>query len=202
MDSDHAIYSALYKYTRALAVALGYRDQLTRLHSERVVTLSKALGARCDLTERELSILEVGAAFHDIGKIGIPDHILLKTSLLDHDEWATMKLHSEIGQQIMVSTELEGSEEAALIIRHHHEHFDGQGYPDGLSGDSIPLCARIVAIADCYDGMAVTRSYHRARAHPEIVKLLREETGTKHDPELMKLFLDLMERRELKAGSV
>ena len=85
----------------------------------------------------------------------------------------------------MVSTELEGSQQAALLIRHHHEHYNGMGYPDKLSGENIPICSRIISIADSYDAMAVTRSYHRARTHLEIMAILHEETGKKHDPELM-----------------
>jgi HD-GYP domain-containing protein (c-di-GMP phosphodiesterase class II) len=152
MDSQDPIYNALYSYTKALAVALGYRDRLTRLHSERVLALSEAIGARCGLSGPELGVLRISASFHDIGKIGIPDHILLKTSQLDETEWETMKQHSEIGEKIMISTELEGSPQAALAIRHHHEDYDGQGYPDGLSREGIPIYSRIIAIATVMTG--------------------------------------------------
>lgn len=168
-----------------MSIALGYRDLLTRLHSERVQGLSKKIGEYYGLSNNEINILNIASWFHDIGKIGIPDHILLKPSPFDEAEWETMKQHSEIGEKIMVSTELEGSQQAALLIRHHHEHYNGMGYPDKLSGENIPICSRIISIADSYDAMAVTRSYHRARTHLEIMAILHEETGKKHDPELM-----------------
>lgn len=150
----------------------------------------------------ELEALKIAASFHDIGKIGIPDHILLKPSKFDEDEWARMKQHSEIGERIIASTELDGAEHAARVIRHHHEHFDGAGYPDGLAGESIPVCSRIISIADSYDAMAVTRSYHKAKSHPEVMQILQEEIGTKHDPELMQMFCAIIETSPHKAAMV
>jgi HD-GYP domain-containing protein (c-di-GMP phosphodiesterase class II) len=197
---ENHVYRALYKYTKALSVALGYRDLLTRLHSERVIGLSEELGERCGLSERELGILKVSASFHDIGKIGIPDHILLKPTSFEAAEWEVMKQHSIIGEKIMASTELEGSPQAALIIRKHHEHYDGTGYPDGLSEEDIPICSRIIAIADAYDAMAVTRSYHHARKHWEIIEILHVETGEKFDPNLMLIFTGIIESSKFKAA--
>lgn len=200
MQLEDPIYNALYKYTKALSVALGYRDLLTRLHSERVLGLSQEIGGRCGLAEKELGILKIAASFHDIGKIGIPDHILLKPASFEEAEWEIMKQHPKIGQTIIVATELEGSQQAALIIRQHHEHYDGSGYPDGLSGENIPLCSRIIAIADAYDAMAVTRSYHHARKHRQIMEILRDETGKKFDPRLMLIFSEIIESSEFKAA--
>lgn len=197
---EDPIFNALYRYTKALSVALGYRDLLTRLHSERVQGLSEEIGLRCGLSKNELNALSIAASFHDIGKIGIPDHILLKPSPLDEAEWEEMKQHSEIGQKIIASTELEGSQHAAILIRHHHEHYNGKGYPDELSGGNIPICSRIIAIADSYDAMAVTRAYQNARTHLEIMAILHEETGGKHDPELMHVFCEIIESSEFKAA--
>lgn len=191
-------YDALYRDTRALAVALGYRDLLTRLHSERVRGLSIEIGKNCCLDSEEIEALGLGASFHDIGKIGIPDHVLLKPAPFDETEWTVMKQHSEIGEKIMLSTELRGSEIAAKLIRHHHEHFDGTGYPDGLSGEAIPVCSRIISIADSYDAMAVTRSYHASRKHGEIMAILEKESGKKHDPELMAIFNRIIETSEFR----
>jgi response regulator RpfG family c-di-GMP phosphodiesterase len=202
MESENLIYTAMYKYTKALSVALGYRDLLTRLHSERVLGLSEAIGVGCGLSEKELGILKIGASFHDIGKIGIPDHILLKPSQLDEAEWEQMKQHSEIGEKIMAATELEGSQQAALVIRHHHEHYNGRGYPDGLCGEEIPISSRIIRIADSYDAMAVTRSYHDAKKHPEIMEILHDETGQKHDPQLMRIFLEIIQGSKFKAAEI
>jgi response regulator RpfG family c-di-GMP phosphodiesterase len=199
MDLKDTTFNSLLKYTKALSVALGYRDLLTRLHSDRVQGLSMEIGKYCDLPINEINALHIVASFHDIGKIGIPDHILLKPSQFDEAEWEVMKQHSEIGEKIMLSTELEGSQLAAVLIRHHHEHYNGLGYPDELSGENIPICSRIISIADSYDAMAVTRSYHHARTHLEIMAILHEETGKKHDPELMHAFCEIIEFSKFKS---
>lgn len=199
MGTENAIFNALLKYTKALSVALGYRDLLTRLHSDRVSGLAVALGERCGLSEEDMGILNIAAAFHDIGKIGIPDHILLKPSKFDENEWETMKRHPVIGEEIMLATELDGTRQVALAVRHHHEHFNGHGYPDGLGGAEIPVHSRIISIVDSYDAMAVTRAYHGARPHHEIIEILHSETGKKHDPRLMQLFCEMIEGSEFMA---
>lgn len=194
MPFENSQYRALNRYTKALSVALGYRDPYTRIHSERVVAMSEKIGLRVGLSQRELGLLRISATFHDIGKIGIPDHILLKPGNLDPREAEEMKKHSELGASILLATELESSEEVATVIRHHHENFDGTGYPDGLAGERIPVCSRIIGIADSYDAMAVARSYHAARPHREIVEILGSEAGRKHAPDLLRLFLEVVER--------
>jgi len=200
MESEASLCMLLHRYTKALSVALGFRDLLTQHHSERVRGLCELVGERYGLTERQLDILRLSAAFHDVGKIGIPDGILLKAAPFEPDEWDIMKLHSGIGEKIMLATELDGAPEVALAIRHHHERYAGFGYPDGLSGEEIPICSRIISIADSYDAMAVTRTYHRARKHPEIMDILHDETGLKHDPELMRVFRDIIENSDFKAA--
>jgi response regulator RpfG family c-di-GMP phosphodiesterase len=202
MPLEDPIYRALYQYTKALSVALGYRDLLTRLHSERVLGLSEAIGMRCNLSEKELGILKIAASFHDIGKIGIPDYILLKPAPFEEPEWEIMKQHPKIGEKIMAATELEGAQQAALIIRRHHEHYNGRGYPDGLAGEDIPLSSRIIAIADSYDAMAVTRSYHHARKHHEVMQILCDETGEKYDPKLMPIFCEIIASSKFKVAEI
>jgi HD-GYP domain-containing protein (c-di-GMP phosphodiesterase class II) len=199
---EDPVYTALYKYTKALSVALGYRDLLTRLHSERVLGLSEAIGEVCGLSKRELSILKIAASFHDIGKIGMPDHLLMKPSTFNAAEWEIIKQHSEMGQKIVAATELEGAQQASMVIRHHHEYFNGLGYPDGLAGEDIAVCSRIIGIADSYDAMAVTRSYHHAKTHMEIMAILHKETGEKHDPELMRIFCDIIESSKFMANTL
>lgn len=199
MELNDPRYKVLYAYTKALSVALGYRDQLTRLHSERVRDLCEAIGMRLGLDNEELDALKIAASFHDIGKIGVPDHILLKPSPFTAAEWEEMKKHAEIGAEIIAATDIEGAQQASVVIRHHHEHYDGSGYPAGLKGDRIPVCARIISIADSYDAMAVTRTYHHAKTHPEVMTILQQETGKKHDPELMRIFCDLIESSEFRA---
>ncbi|MDO8926738.1 MAG: HD domain-containing protein [Sideroxyarcus sp.] len=196
MELNDPILKVLYAYTKALSVALGYRDQLTRLHSERVRDLSAAIGICSGLSESQLEALKIAASFHDIGKIGIPDHILLKPSAFTAEEWGQMKKHSEIGAEIIAATEIDGAHQASVVIRHHHEHFDGSGYPDGLERENIPICARIISIADSYDAMTVTRTYHSAKPHPEVIEIMRKEIGIKHDPALMDIFYEVIESGE------
>jgi HD-GYP domain-containing protein (c-di-GMP phosphodiesterase class II) len=190
---------ALNSYTKALSAALGYRDVSTRLHSDRVTRLSHAIGVSIGLSENELGMLNIAASFHDVGKIGISDAILLKPSAHSEAERIEMRRHTEIGEKIIAATEIEGAQQAAFNIRAHHENFDGSGYPDQLAGEEIPLFARIISIADSYDAMAETRVHHRARSHSAIMAILDEETGHKHDPALMRRFSVLIATSGLKA---
>ncbi|MEH6576822.1 MAG: HD domain-containing phosphohydrolase [Amphritea sp.] len=192
MTADQGTYIELEKRSRALSTALDYRDQATHAHSHRVQTLSEALGKEAGLSEAELAAIRVSAVFHDIGKIGIPDHILLKPSALNAVEWVLMRQHPIFGERIILSTELKGASQAAKIIRHHHEQYDGSGYPDSLKGDDIPLGARIIGIADSYDAMSHTRAYHEPKSHRDIMEILERETGYKHNPEIMKLFTHMI----------
>ncbi len=185
-------FSALRRYTKALSVALHERDPYTRFHCERVINLATEIGIACELSDRELVLLGVGASFHDVGKIGIPDSVLLKPGKLDADEWEIMKTHSERGERIVRATMLADAPAVASIIRHHHEHVDGSGYPDGLSGDGIPLLSRILSIADSYDAMATVRAYHRPRGHEEVVAMIRAEVNTKFDPKVFERFAEVI----------
>lgn len=202
MEPDDSLYLILVKYTKALSVALSFRDIFTQLHSERVLGLSEAIGVACGLPTDELVILRISASFHDIGKLGVPDHILLKPGRHTDAEWKIMKQHSEMGEQIMAATELEGSNLASQVIRHHHEHYCGDGYPDGLSENEIPLCSRIIAIADSYDAMSMPRAYHVAKTHAEIMTVLKDESGVKHDPEIMRIFSNIIDSSKFKAPRV
>jgi HD-GYP domain-containing protein (c-di-GMP phosphodiesterase class II) len=110
-----------------------------------------------------------------------------------------MRAHSEIGERILRAIDLPGIDQVAAAIRHHHEHFNGGGYPDGLTGETVPLISRIIAVADSYDAMAVTRSYHRPRSHNEIMGILDAESGTKLDPDIFKYFSALIETSPFRA---
>jgi len=126
----------------------------------------------------------------------------MKSSQLDEAEREIIKLHSEMGEKIIAATGLEGSLQASLIIRHHHEYYNGCGYPDGIAGEEIPIFSRIISIADSYDAMAVRRSYHLARKHSEIMDILRTETGQKHDPKLMSIFCEVIEFSQFKSAEI
>ena len=178
---------------RSLTVALGERDTHTRLHSERVIKLAIELGQFIGLNEREIKLLALGAQFHDIGKIGIPDSILKKETPFDETEWETMKQHPLIGERIILAIGEKEAAELARIVRHHHENFDGSGYPDGIKGTDIPLYSRIISLSDNYDAMAETRPYHKARQHQAVMDMLISESGVKHDPDLLHAFCAVVE---------
>lgn len=182
------IHDGTADLSRALRVALAERDRHTGEHSARVVTAAMGLGRHCGLGAGELASLWLAAAFHDIGKIGIPDQVLLKPGSLDGEEWACMKTHAAVGERILRALPLPGVEAAAEAVRHHHEHFDGAGYPDGLAGEDIPILSRIISVVDSYDAMATTRSYHRGRDHDQVMATLQRETGVKHDPYVVARF--------------
>lgn len=201
MESENTIYDTLRKYTQALSVALGYRDPLTQLHSERVLGLAEELGSRCGLSDEEVGILKIAASFHDIGKIGIPDPVLLKPGAYDEDDWLVMKKHPQIGAEIMLATGLDGARQAATVIQGHHEHYNGCGYPEGLCGQQIPILCRVISIADAYDAMAMTRSYHHARSHDQIMQIINRESGAKFDPEILAIFNELIESSQYKASA-
>jgi len=111
-----------------------------------------------------------------------------------------MRQHAEIGEEIILATELEGAEKAARLIRHHHENYDGTGYPDKLAGEEISVGARIIAIADGYDATATRRVYHQARPHHEVMDIMQRETGSKYDPDLMAIFRTTIEKSPFKAA--
>lgn len=188
----------LSNISRALSVALGERDLRTLGHSERVVKLSVELAVHLSFTQREVEQLTLGAEFHDIGKIGIPDHVLHKPAPFDQVEWDCMKLHPIIGERIIRAIGCEQSADIARIVRHHHEHFDGSGYPDQLAGTDIPVFSRMISLVDCYDAVSEPRPYHKARQHREIMNLLESESGTKHDPDLLHAFSAMIEKSALR----
>lgn len=188
-------YEDLRASVEVITAALHERDAYTRFHCDRVMRLAQALGKACGLSDQELKTLHLGAVFHDIGKIGVPDYVLLKPGRLSAEEWELMKAHAEQGERIFRCAALECAEEVAPIIRHHHESFDGSGYPDGLKGECIPLLCRILLVADGYDAMATARSYHRARSHDEVMQIMQSEQGTKLDPNVLLEFTRLVGHR-------
>lgn len=188
--------AALEQIVHSLSVALGERHSGTRFHSERVIGLSRALGIQIDLSEKEMQVLTMGARLHDIGKIAIPDRVLTKPSSFEEAEWECMKQHPLIGERIVKAIGDKQALEVATIVRHHHEHFDGSGYPDKLEGTAIPLFSRIISLADSYDAITECRAYHKARSHREVMDILVAETGIKHDPDLLHAFCAVVDKPE------
>ena len=179
-DSDRVIF--------ALARAVEAKDFHTEAHTLRVAAGALALGELLDLDEETLVQLKRGALIHDIGKIGIPDAILLKPGALEAEEAAIMRTHAIIG--VAIASPLHSAAAFLDIIRHHHEHFDGHGYPDGLVGQAIPLLARIVSISDTYDALTNLRPYRPARSQQEAIAILQAGASTQWDPALVNIFVE------------
>ena len=177
----------------ALAAALETRDRETEGHSVRVTQYSRALGEALGLSTEELGALQSGALLHDIGKIGVPDAILRKPGPLLSHEWEQMRRHPEIGAGMV--GRIAFLETALPVVRHHHERFDGAGYPDRLENDGIPLTARIFAVADTFDAMTSDRPYRRAVPIPEARDEIANSSGTQFDPRIVEAFLSIPEAR-------
>lgn len=177
----------------SLSVALQLRDSYTGSHCDRSARLAAELGNACDVSDAELSHLRVSARFHDIGKIGVADAVLLKPGRLTSDEWDLMRKHPALGERIVKAMDLPNQDVIAPAVRHHHESFDGSGYPDGLAGEAIPLLSRILLIVDAYDAMTTPRPYHAVRTHAQVIELMRSECGTKLDPGIFRKFSALIE---------
>ncbi len=175
-----------------LAVTAELRDDATGKHCFRVGRMAMLLGRRAGLPEEELAGLDLAARLHDIGKLVIPDAILLKPGALDATETHLMRSHSVIGADIIAASALPMVDAARAIARHHHERWDGAGYPDGLAGEAIPVAARVAALADVYDALTHERPYKRAWSHDEAVAYIAQARGTQFDPRLADLFLAMM----------
>lgn len=174
----------------ALAKAVEQRDSVTAGHCERLALMSLALGSAMSLDRADLMILYRGAYLHDIGKVGIPDSILLKPGPLSQEEWVIMRSHPVRGQEIC--EHLSSIAPVLPLIRHHHERWDGSGYPDGLRADAIPLLARILQISDIYDALTNSRSYKAAYTAKQAIRMIEEETARGwRDPEIVGTFLKL-----------
>ena len=166
---------------------LDLKDLNTGVHSTRLAEWGLRVGQELGLDEAALRNLEVAALLHDIGKVGIPDAILKKPGQLDPDECALMKKHPEYGWAVLRM--LPGFEHAALDILHHHERFDGAGYPAHLKGAEIPIVSRIVAVIDAFDAMVSSRPYRKGLAYKEAVRRLAHASGTQFDPAVVQCFL-------------
>jgi putative nucleotidyltransferase with HDIG domain len=184
----------------ALFAAMRARDPATGRHCNRVVALSVALAQAHGLPENEHEAVSIAARLHDVGKIGTPDRVLFSPGRLDQEDWEIMKSHAAVGADIILHSAIPQRELIALAVRHHHEHFDGSGYPDGLAGEAIPLHARIISLADSYDALGDARPYHPARPHAEIMRILNQEAGAKCDPVLLRVFERMIQHSPLRVA--
>jgi putative nucleotidyltransferase with HDIG domain len=180
----------LYNATvETLAMAVDAKDQVTHGHIRRVQLLSTRLARAVGADSRELQALEAAALLHDLGKLAIPEHILNKPGRLTPGEYEEMKKHSDIGASILSAVDFPFP--VVPIVRHHHENWDGSGYPDGLSGLAIPLGARILSVVDCYDALTSDRPYRRRMSNDEALDIIRSRSGRMYDPAIVSAFLEL-----------
>ena len=174
---------------KILSKTAEYKDPETASHIARVAHYSKMLAREYGLNEKEQDLLFYSAPFHDLGKIGVEDKILLKPAKLDEDELKIMRNHSSIGYEILKDSESVYLQSGAIIALTHHEKFDGSGYPKGLKGKEIHIYGRIVAIADVFDALSSNRPYKDAWDFEKCIQFLKEEKGCHFDPELVDLFI-------------
>jgi len=177
---------------RSITLLLEAKDPYTRGHSERVRDYSALAAQRLGMSEHEVEVLRVGAALHDVGKVGIKDEILNKVGSPTSEEWDMIKRHPLVGYEVLRPVHML-TEEHLQLVRWHHERVDGKGYPDGLKGDEIPPLTRVIVVADAYDAMASNRAYRPALSPSAIREQLIEFSGTQFDPEVARMFVDLMD---------
>jgi len=175
-----------------LGRAAEFKDNETGLHVIRMSHYSRLIAEALDLPDNYSDLIFKAAPMHDVGKIGIPDSVLLKPGKLDDQEWELMRQHPQFGADIMGEHESELLKESRIIALAHHEKWDGSGYPRGLKGEEIPLSARIVAVADVFDALTTERPYKKAWAVSDAVALIDKESGSHFDPELVAVFHEVL----------
>lgn len=175
-----------------LAMASEWRDDDTGEHTKRVGELSARLANRLGWSDNDVFLIGVAAPLHDLGKIGIPDAILLSSQALTQEEFAIMKTHTTIGANILSGSRSSMLELAETIAMSHHERWDGRGYPTGLAGEDIPMCGRIVAVADVFDALTHDRPYKRAWPVEEAIAEITKGAGAHFDPSVVEAFLDVL----------
>ena len=189
-ETNEKLEKAYLETVETLRFTVEAKDTYTRGHSDRVSEYSVLLGKYLGLSEEDLHLLKIGGLFHDIGKIGIPDSILLKTAKLTDDEYSEIKNHPTIGAHILSNATI--FEKAIPIVKHHHERYDGFGYPSKLAGENIPLLARIAAVADSFDAMTSRRSYRDSLPQDVVKAEIEKNKGTQFDPNIVNVFLDIL----------
>ena len=189
-DTYERLEKAYLESIEVLRYTVEAKDPYTRGHSDRVSAYSVLIGEKLGLSEEDTKTLRIGGLFHDIGKIGIPDSILLKEARLTDDEYSQIKNHPSIGAHILQNATI--FKDIIPIVKHHHERYDGNGYPGRLKGEEIPYFARIAAVADTFDAMTSKRSYRNALPLNVVKDEIEKCSGTQFDPEIAKVFLDIL----------
>ena len=200
---ETALMGGNLQMVRALGGAIAQRDSGTSEHNVRVTLYAFHLGRRLGLTQDRLQSLLKGALLHDIGKVGIPDRVLLKEGDFNEQDRAMMNSHTKRGADIIKG--VKWLKDATDVVRSHHERYDGKGHPDGLIGDAIPLHARIFAVVDVFDALTSERPYKSAMPYMKAIGMLREHSGTHFDPQILAAFVEIapeLFNRFVRAGHV
>ena len=182
-----SLYNSILYTLSSLITTINRRDSYTDGHCSRVTEMSLTIGENLGVTEYEKNSLKIVGPIHDLGKIGVPDSILLKPGALTDEEFAIMKSHSIYGEEIMRRFDILSEE--AVIIRHHHERYNGTGYPDRLDGETIPLACRIIAVCDAFDAMTSDRPYRKSLGKKEALAEIVRCRGTQFDPRAADCFI-------------
>lgn len=189
-DTYDKLEKAYLESIQTLRYTVEAKDKYTRGHSDRVSEYSILIGKKLGLSDADLKTLEIGGLFHDIGKIGVPDSIIQKTERLTDDEYSQIKNHPSIGAHILSNATI--FKDIIPIVKHHHERYDGHGYPSQLKGEDIPYLARIATIADSFDAMTSKRTYRDSLPIEVVKEEFAKNRGTQFDPELTDVFLDIL----------
>ncbi len=184
----------------ALATAIDAKDQTTHCHVRRVQIYAAGMGQVLGLSQKEIAALKAGALLHDIGKLAVPAHIINKPGRLSPAEFEKMKIHTTVGAQIL--SRVDFPYPVTPIVRHHHEQWDGHGYPDGLKGEQIPITARIISVVDCFDSVREDRPFRRSMTRDEAIAFLLRGAGTHFDPNVVELFIKHLPRFEAEIEAV
>ncbi|MFQ5681111.1 MAG: HD domain-containing phosphohydrolase [Candidatus Omnitrophota bacterium] len=186
----HKMQLAYMATIKALAQALEARDHYTHTHSQKVTRYAVDIARQIGLSKPEIETLKEACQLHDLGKIGVHDYILNKTGGLTEEEWEEIKLHSSKGADILGP--LTFLKDVIVLIRQHHERYDGRGYPDGLKGEEIKLGARIIAVADAFDAMTSDRPYRKGHSREYAISQLKQGSGRQFDPRIVRAFLSVL----------
>lgn len=189
-ETYYKLEQAYMESIETLRFTVEAKDTYTRGHSDRVSEYSVLIGKKLGLSDEDINTLKVGGLFHDIGKIGVPDSILLKNAKLTDDEYSEIKNHPSIGAHILSNATI--FKDALPIVKHHHERYDGNGYPGKLKGEDIPLLARIAAVADSFDAMTSRRTYRDSLDLDFVKTEIEKCKGTQFDPACADAFLDIL----------
>ncbi len=199
-ESHYGELTSIYdSILEMLAMAIDAKDDVTHDHIQRVKLFARRVGERVGLSELEIEAVKAGALLHDIGKIGVPAYILNKPGKLTEHEFEQMKMHTIIGADMLSNVDFRYP--VVPIVRHHHERWDGRGYPDGLKGEAIPITARILTLVDNYDALRSDRPYKTGMTREEALAYIKQNAGTFFDPKLVEIFLAMADELEVEAAS-